>query len=208
MVKFRSLLCIGAAILAVIGLFGSCENFWMKNLLNVKDEGGDGTAGNPFWVYNEVTLWHVGNPDSGSYSEWTLNAHYIQTQDIFLTGPFQAIGDNSAKFTGSFNGNGKTISNLNISSMNDNQGLFGYIDSSAVIKNVRLESCSISGKSNTGSIVGANYGQVQNCSASGSVSSTSLSTCTGGVVGNNYNQVQNCHSTCTVSGVTYAGGVV
>ena len=186
-----------AAILAIIGIF-SCENTWMKNLLTVK---GDGTAGNPFRVYNKKTLQHVGNPDSDTYSEWTLNAHYIQTQNIDMAGEApQAIGDNSDKFTGSYNGNGKTIRNFEISKPTEQyQGLFGYIDG-ATVKNIRLVNCQIEGGTNTGSIVGYNDGGlIQNCSAAGSVTGTSNNL--GGIVGNlNSGTVQNCYFTGSVDG--------
>ena len=209
--KFRSMLRASTAILAIIGLF-SCENTWMKNLL-AKDKGA-GTASNPFMVYNEATLRHVGNPDSGIYSEWTLNAHYIQTQDIYMVGgDFPAIGNNSDKFTGSYDGNGKTISNLTINTTIgiDYQGLFGYI-AGATIKNVRLENCGINTQGDyTGSVVGYNDGGlVQNCSATvtGVGSVYSGGNIGGGVVGINFGTVRNCYSEISVFSGGVAGGVV
>ena len=204
-VKFNLMLRTGAAILAIIGLF-SCENTWMKNLLS-KDKG-DGTAGNPFRVYDKETLQHVGKADGPDYSEWTLGAHYIQTQNIDMNGEtLDAIGvSNSSPFTGSYNGNGKTISNLGIYEPSiPYQGLFGYIDSFATVKNVRMENCNITGNNSTGSIVGCNYGLVQNCHAACNVSGN---TNTGGIIGYNYGTVKNCYATGSVTGTDTVGGVV
>ena len=195
-----------APILALTGLF-SCENTWMKNLLTVK---GDGTAGNPFRVYDVDTLQHVGNHDSGIYSEWTLNAHYIQTKNIDMNGVVNvtAIGDDTNPFTGSFDGNGKTISNLYIDKNGFSyQGFFGYINGSSVVKNVRLANCDIRGGQFTGSIVGRNNGIVQNCSAMGYV--TVSGDYVGGVIGINYGTVRNCYSGIdTLSNAYHIGGVV
>jgi uncharacterized repeat protein (TIGR02543 family) len=173
---------------------------------------GDGTSGNPFFVYTVADLSHVGNPSIGTdYEDWTLDKHYIQMKDINLSGisnwtPIGVFA--SSPFEGSYDGNDYTISNLKINRSGDSyQGMFGRTGSTAVVKNVVLVNCSITGSSYPGGVVGGNNGgTVLNCSVSGSVSGTGN---VGGVVGiNNDGTVQNCSFSGPVSGTTYVGGVV
>ena len=65
---------------------------------------------------------------------------------------------------GTYNGNGKTISNLNITGSNNIIGLFGYVNTSvAVIKNVNIKNPYINGQYDVGGIVGYNKGTISNC---------------------------------------------
>lgn len=61
-----------------------------------------------------------------------LTYNYILQCDIDLKShSFTPIGTEEHPFTGTFDGNGHIISNLNIDSEKDNVGLFGYIESKA-----------------------------------------------------------------------------
>ena len=57
---------------------------------------------------------------------------------------FAPIADGTNQFGGTFDGNGKTISNLKISG-GDNVGLFGNLDSDGTVKNLTLENVTVSG---------------------------------------------------------------
>ena len=98
-----------------------------------------------------------------------------------------AIGTSANQFTGSFNGQGYTISNLNINKTASYQGMFGYIGSGGMVQNVGLVGGSVSGGEYVGGVAGYNNRTVQNCYATGSVSGGIN---VGGVVGSN-NIVQN-----------------
>jgi hypothetical protein len=168
--------------------------------------GGTGTAADPFLVSTVATLQKVGSGIDG----WSLSAHYKQTADIDLASVsnWTPIGTDTAPFTGSYDGNGKTISNLTINvPTKDEQGLFGWIGVTAIVKNVGLVNCSIVGTSAlvVGGVVRYNYGTVQNCYVSGNVSGYQE---VGGVVGANYGTVQYCYTTGTIYGIVIVGGVV
>ena len=90
--------------------------------------------------------------------------------DIDLSGVenFTPIGSDSKHyFFGTFDGNGKTISNLKIVGEN-NVGLFGC--NSGNIKNVNLTDANITGEEFVGGLVGASGDRIENCTASGNVS--------------------------------------
>ena len=149
-----------------------------------------------------ATLVNSGNNGSG--------AIFVLANDLDLSTVtnWTAIGATSNYFNGTFDGNGHTISNLNLTSNSDNQGLFGATNY-ATIKNVNIENAYVSTNANsTGILLGlANYGTISNCRTSGNVIGN---TRVGGVVGNNYNDVMvmNCSSDATVYGSNMAGGIM
>ena len=126
-----------------------------------------------------------------------------------LNGDWIPIGANG-EFYGTFDGKGKTISNLRITGGDSNLGLFATISSRATVKNVTLADVNITGYAAIGGIVGTSSGTVENCSVSGSISGTGNSI--GGVAGYiGGGTVRNCHSSANVTltgdGHDVAGGI-
>jgi hypothetical protein len=187
----------------------------------------------PYQIYNETDLRRVGTGEAG----WNLSASYKLMANIALTDTWTPVGTNTTPFTGTFDGNGLSISNLSIPSATAQyQGMFGYISSNAAaVKNLALVNVTINTSSNNvGGVVGSNYGgTVQNCYTAGNVSGNNyiggvvgatrdggmVQNCyaignvsgndnIGGVVGDNYGTVQNCYATGNVSGNNYIGGIV
>ncbi len=117
--------------------------------------------------------------------------------------------DRDHAFKGTFDGNGKTISNLTINSKADIVGLFGCVDSGTV-KNLNV-SGSVTGVTNydayIGGIVGAVIdGSVENCSFSGSVIGDG--DCIGGIVGIIFGEISGCSNFASVGGNGYnVGGI-
>ena len=197
---------------------------------------GAGTEADPFKVRKETELRKVGSDIDG----WTLSAHYEQTADIHLPevnegeSNWTPIGGSYSSFTGTYNGRNKTISNLTMNSIVDNQGLFGSIGEDGVVENCHVISGSICGYYYTGGVAGVNNGKVVNCSFSGSVNGVnnvgglvgrnegggvvtgcsfiSGSVCgidnTGGIAGQSLGKVENCNSSGSVTGLYFTGGVV
>jgi hypothetical protein len=169
---------------------------------------GSGTDIDPYQIATLSNLYWIA-ANSGNW-----NKYYIQTAEIdasstsgWAGGGWTPIGNSTTKFTGSFNGQGHSISTLFISrSGSDNQGLFGYTNG-ATIQNVGLPYVSIIGNSLVGSLVGYNSNSsVSNCYSTGSVTGTDY---TGGLIGfHGPNTVNNCYSTANVSGKYEAGGLV
>ena len=112
---------------------------------------------------------------------------------------WQPIGDSSNPFTGQFEGNGFTISNLTINRGRTNGvGLFGYTGSGAEIANVGLLSVDITGtSSNVGGLVGVNVSIITNSYATGSISGDSN---LGGLVGGNSGTITNSYAVGHISG--------
>ena len=128
------------------------------------------------------------------------------TSNIDLTGEWTPIGTESQPYTGTFDGNGKTITGLKIDqSGTDYVGLIGRLGSGGTVKNVVLTEVNITSGTFVGGVAGWSFGgHIENCSVSGSVSGSDV----GGVVG--YQQggsITGCSSSATVKGTQRAGGV-
>lgn len=171
--------------------------------------GGSGTVGDPYQVATAAQLNEVRNH---------LAAHFIQTADISLDGYTSGsgwtpigtydFGNHALGFTGSYNGQYHTISDLTISGSVSTAGLFGALSPAAVVQNLRLTDVAISG---SGSVRGAFAGRsaratIQQVSVSGTITGGSN---IGGLVG--YMEagwIYASYSEATVSGSTGVGGVV
>lgn len=111
-------------------------------------------------------------------------------------------------FSGTFNGNGNTISGLKISQFNDASiktvGLFGVLmDSKATIKNLTVEgnislTSDVSTGVHVGGITGLNYATIYNCilkvDISMNVYNATSDVMVGCVTGNNANLIRNCQT--------------
>lgn len=108
-------------------------------------------------------------------------------------------------FSGTFDGGGHTIGNLRIISSDNGAGLFGFVNESGAIKNLKLSKVNVNGRDNVGGLVGHNSGKISNCAANGSVNGNEF---VGGFVGLNFNAIKNCSSNGTVGGNEFVGGLV
>lgn len=137
----------------------------------VKDKANNATQSNTITIYdfnidNETELnafkYSVNTANDMNFKTTTIT----QRNDITMTSSWtEGISkDESHGFMGTYNGNGKTISNLNITGSNNIIGLFGYVNTSvAVIKNVNIKNPYINGQYDVGGIVGYNKGTISNC---------------------------------------------
>lgn len=102
--------------------------------------GGDGSAQNPFQIANEADLKTLATAVNGT-GGYNSNQFFIQTADITLTSEWISIGNNSKYFQGTYDGNGKKISGMTISTAPISSGfyytgLFGNL--SGTVKNLTL----------------------------------------------------------------------
>ena len=145
--------------------------------------------------------------------EWNLSIDITLTSDIDLSGiDWTPIGiDYNHRYAGTFDGNGKTITGLTVTTSDQYAGLFGYIDTGGKVKDVTLEDVKIESNHSSGYVGGGagwSYGTLENCSVSGSVSGSGSSSDVGGVVGYQMGgSITGCSSSATVKGTQRAGGM-
>ena len=121
---------------------------------------------------------------------------------------WQPIGSIFNAFGALFEGNSYTIANLIINRHRTSEvGLFGYTNSRAKITNLGLLNVNITGRSQTGSLVGSSYGSITNSYATGVVSGSDVNI--GGLVGDNYGTIMSSYAMVAVTGTgRRAGGLV
>lgn len=141
-----------------------------------------------------------------------LSSHYKLGNDIDMSdwGNFPPIGSSltSGRFTGSLDGDGYCISNLNIHTVNMHYvGLFSYV-SGATISNVGLVDANVHGTYNyIGTLVGAFMSStIDNCFSTGNI--TGNGNYVGGLVGWLNGTVINSYSSVNVDGREGTGGLV
>ena len=139
----------------------------------------------------------------------TLTAD-INLKDITWT-PIGTDLTNSYSYKATFNGGGHTITGLTVTTSDQYAGLFGRIGSGGTVKNVTLKNVQITNDNssgNAGGVAGWSYGNIENCSVSGSVSGSGMNGIAGGVVGFQVGgSITGCSSSATVNGTSSVGGV-
>ena len=185
--------------------------------------GANGSETHPYIITTPAgldllaTYTNSDNSFSGYYFELGADIAYDHPTDLDDNGEnYTAIGVNVTYFfCGSFDGKGHTISGIRINKDSNNQGLFGYIKTDAMIstvKNITLADAVINGKYIVGGIVGHNYGgTIENCRVESTVS-VNGSTNVGGIAGSNManGTIKDCYSAATVIGTgteSYVGGI-
>ncbi|MGM9661506.1 MAG: hypothetical protein ACI3WR_00240 [Oscillospiraceae bacterium] len=136
---------------------------------------------------------------------WSRGKTVVLEADISLEGSgFLPI----PTFSGVFEGQGHTISGLDMEEGVTPAGLFSYLEETAVVRELHVTGSVIpSGDGETaGGIAGENHGMILDCSFSGTVSSASNA---GGIAGINAatGVIQNCRTDGAVFGESMTGGV-
>lgn len=168
---------------------------------------GTGELYNPYQISTPAQLMAL-RQDSFNPSR----KHFILTSDIDMSSvSLTACLLGHLRFT--LDGNGYAISNLTLNATQaglQNAGLFLEIDEIGVIRNLNLRNLSVSSTAIvTGGLAARNFGVVENCSVTGSITGIQS---VGGCVGYNFGKVSNCRAYCTVisngGAECYVGGLI
>lgn len=183
-----------------------------------KYAGGTDEPNNPYQIATAEDLMLLGETPED------YDKHFILTADIDLDPnlPGRKVFDRAViapdtngkvdgfkgtPFSGVFDGNGHTISHLTITGKSY-LGLFGQLDSGAIISNLGLDAADVGGTGScVGGLVGENSGGIiADCYTSGNINGSWE---VGGLVGyNSHGTVAHCYSTGIVSGYQSVGGLV
>ena len=121
------------------------------------------------------------------------------------------MGNRTTQYSGTFDGNNKTVSGLYFNGDSTCIGLFGSSESDGNIKNVGVVDSYFKGNDHVGGVCGNNAGTITNCYNAGNLTAIESSATVGGICGyNNGGTVTNCYNTGTVTAtgsVASVGGV-
>ena len=178
-----------------------------------KYSGGTGEPNDPYQIATAEDLILLGdNPED-------YDKHFILTADIDLNPnlPERKVFDKAVigttskiPFTGVFDGDRHTISNLKITGVGD-LALFGYLGFGAIVSGLGLEAVEVTSTGtgtggSIGGLVGENNGSIINSYSTGKIAGYWG---IGGLVGyNNHGSITMSYSTGAVSGDVSIGGLV
>ena len=172
---------------------------------------GDGSETNPYVITTTEGLdllaqkVNAGTSYEGKYFKLGADIEYNKN----TANNYTPIGDDNNYFYGSFDGNGKTISGINIYNPDATyQGVFGYLK--GTVKNLVVSNCSIVAWRIIGVIAGQFLnGTIENCIVSNNVTlSGSGGGYVGGIVGSSSNgTIKGCVSAAAITGtISYHSG--
>lgn len=167
-------------------------------------------VGGIYMIQNEEELhWFASEVNGGN----TAISGELLNDIKLTTDNWYPIGRSGHAYAGTFDGNGKHITNLKITSTKDETGFFGLIAGGGKVKSLNLSgTVTVTGDvSQTGGIAGAmedveKASNITDCSFSGSVSGNIQ---VGGIVGcvGLHNNVERCSNTAAVTGKELIGGI-
>ena len=172
---------------------------------------GTSTVGNFSSCEQIDGVYHI--YDADGLVEWAskkdvLTKDVVIENDINMSGkPWNPVGTNLTDgFSGDFDGNNKTISNLSIDdNSSGNVGFFAGLSQSAKVHDVTFSGAVVEGGSSSysGVVAGNSLGIVENCRVNTSSVSGNYA---GALVGNNSRQVNNCNVSNVEIDASYSGG--
>ena len=208
--RFRGILAVGL-FLAIV------------STAQAKYSGGSGTVQDPYQIATAADLIALGET-SGDYDK-----HFILTADIDLDPnlPGRKVFDKAViapdadpntewsfegtPFSGVFDGNAHTISNVTIQG-GTYLGLFGRLDGGAVVKDLGVLDVNMTGSGDfVGGLGGSNAtwerkgATVTHCHSTGVIWGKN---CVGGLIGGNYGNLNQCYSDATANGDSAVGGLL
>lgn len=177
---------------------------------------GSGTANDPYILKTAEDLyWFAETVNGGRTNACAeLGADIVLSQDG--PGQWTPIGNGTEGYTGSFKGNGRSVSGLNIDDNGGglNLGLFGCVAEGGRVEGLTVKSGHVKAENgaqtvNIGAICGMNKGTITGCTNAGVVVSYTGSGesggCVGGICGKNIGKVEDCTNRAAVNGACVRG---
>ena len=208
-------------LMLVMAILMPCGGTWAQTAIPPSE--GDGKTGNPYIITKaEELAWFRDQVNSGNnficakisddveVIDMSTVCHAEDKSQNLIEKSWKPIGkyDYGYQYRGTFDGNGKTITNLYINASQNNVGLFGCT-SEGTIKNLTFEYANVT---NTGVFTGILVGYPD---ASNLRNIKISNTCqikggkeTGGIAGDFWGNAYNCVNYATVQGKERVGGLL
>ena len=160
--------------------------------------------------------------DDGSYTVYTANGllawneaaqsdpslNCTLTADINMTGKeWTPVGNSGQTYNGTFDGQGHTITGLDISSSSEAVALFHNIGGGGKVMNLQLKYVTYNGSTAMGGIAHGNNGTITACSVMGTLTNTTNNGAVGGIAAINYGTITACWFNGTITGGSNVGGI-
>ena len=221
--------------------FCACDNVCQPAVLttNKYDIDGDSTKDTVYEISNAGQLyWFAGlvngtldGVEQNTSANAVLTANITANENLLDSLQYDAEGnvsngsdfitwtpiadcmeDHITQYSGTFDGNNKTVSGLYLNGNSTRIGLFGSSEADGNIKNVGVVDSYFKGNDFVGGVCGRNDGTITNCYNTGNLTAINPNAAIGGICGYNGNggTIANCYNTGTVTAtgsVASVGGV-
>ena len=188
---------------------GTAEASKSSSGIHAKYGGGTGEPNDPYLIYTAEQMNTIGlnEQDWDKYfklmADIDLSGYSYDTALIAPDTDPCDLAFQGTSFTGVFDGNYHTVSNLVITGENY-LGLFGRLESAADIKNLGVVDVNITGSDYLGGLVGFSRGNIETSCCTGTINGERF---LGGLTGRNWLSITECYSMVTVTGSDDVGGL-
>ena len=183
--------------------------FWFAGLVNGTLDGVEqNTSANAILTAN-ITV----NENLLDSLQYDAEGNVSNGSDFIIWTPIaDCMEGHITQYSGTFDGNNKTVSGLYLNGNSARIGLFGSSEADGNIKNVGVVDSYFKGNDFVGGVCGRNDGTITNCYNAGNLTAIDPNAAIGGICGFNDNggTIANCYNTGTVTAtgsVASVGGV-
>ena len=202
--------CVSLAVIGVLTLVPPfkvlAENDTMYSQYQSGEKAGKPAGEDSYTVISVSTEEELAALAEDCQTDVWSRDKYVQLENDIVLKEYKDLTIPS--FSGIFDGGGHRISGLEITRAGSAQGLFRYIQEKGVVKNLEVSGRVLpeGTRRQVGVLVGVNFGQITNCTVSGSIVGSQD---VGGIAGINEKtgEIRNCRSAVMVVGDHSAGGI-
>ena len=194
---------------AVYEISNAGQLYWFAGLVNGTLDGvKQNTSANAILTAN-ITV----NENLLDSLQYDAEGNVSNGSDFISWTPIaDCMEDHKTQYSGTFDGNNKTVSGLYLNDNSARTGLFGSSEADGNIKNVGVVDSYFKGNDFVGGVCGHNYGTITNCYNTGNLTAIESADAIGGICGINDNDgtIANCYNTGTVTAtgsIASVGGV-
>lgn len=182
--------------------------YWFAGLVNGTLDGVEQNTSANAILMKDITV----NENLLDSLQYDAEGNVSNGSDFITWTPIaDCMEDHTTQYSGTFDGNNKTVSGLYFNNGNSIRiGLFGSSEADGNIKNVGVVDSYFKGKDFVGGVCGRNDGTITNCYNAGNLTAIDPSAAIGGICGYNGGTIANCYNTGTVTAtgsIASVGGV-
>ena len=170
--------------------------YWFAGLVNGTLDGVEQNTSANAILMEDITV----NDNLLDSLQYDTEGNVSNGSDFISWTPIaDCMGNNITQYSGTFDGNNKTVSGLYFNGNATRIGLFGSSESNGNIKNVGVVDSYFKGNDFVGGVCGHNDGTITNCYNAGNLTAIESSAYIGGICGHNGGTIANCYNTGTIT---------
>ena len=180
--------------------------YWFAGLVNGTLDGVEQNTSANAILMKDITV----NENLLDSLQYDAEGNISNGSDFITWTPIADCMGNIIEYSGTFDGNNKTVSGLYFNDNSTRIGLFGSSKADGNIKNVGVVDSYFKGNDFVGGVCGRNDGTITNCYNAGNLTAIESSATIGGICGYNGGTIANCYNTGTVTAtgsIPSVGGV-